>query len=421
MKLIYTVSILCLLIVLGYAKSDHGDNKISPDKLKQDLSFLIKTLDEVHPNLYFRISKEETLKSYQEIEAGLIEPLNTIEFYERINSFMDSFEDGHTNIQKPVTTETDLKEETQKSASESKRDSINWSFEIMDDDIGYLNFVRMINMADFKSFLEDTFQMIKEQNLKGLVIDLRKNHGGNSFLGVELLNYITDKPYREVSRKEWRFSKQYISILPRVFKSFWTEEPRVEFAGFLTQEPPSYVKGFLCQNPPSELKTLLKDSAPEWSKTYLRNHAPHWLDVEYSPETEQEILSMEMGGLRTPPKPFPLRFTHPTCFLIGKVTFSSAIILANAVEDFELATLFGEETSPCNQFGEYFDFNLPQSQLRVNIATAQFVRANGDISDPNGVLPHHEVKQSKEDTKVEKDTVLEFAKNWINEQSVTKN
>ena len=59
----------------------------------------MNSIDEVHPNLYFRISKEEALNTYHEIESKLTEPLTTLEFYERIYPFVDSFEDGHTDIQ----------------------------------------------------------------------------------------------------------------------------------------------------------------------------------------------------------------------------------------------------------------------------------------------------------------------------------
>ncbi len=394
MKIISTVSILYLLVALGHANDDLNDNKFPSDKLNQDLSFLMKSIDEIHPNLYFQISKEEALIAYQEIEANLTEPLTSLEFYNRINPFVDSFEDVHTDVQRPVTTEVDLSE-GHKSTSDPKQDSLNWSFEIIEDEIGYLNFVRMIKRTEFDTFLEETFQLIKEQNIKGLIIDLRKNHGGNSNLGVALLNYITDKPYREIGGGRWRFSNQFVSIFPQRWSEIWQDEPPTGLKDFLASELPQFATDALSQNPTNKLKLLLADDAPEWLKEFFRENAPHWLDSNYSPETETEIIAAEFGQLRHPTIEYPLRYTGPVCFLISNETYSSAIILGNAVEDYKLATLIGEETSPANQFGETYGFNLPNTQLYVSVSCVQFLRANGDASNPRGVLPHYEVRHDR--------------------------
>ncbi len=406
-EIIVASILICLVTPLfGYGNDSSSREPLQPDDLLEDLHFLVKTLEEVHPDLHFHKSRDESLLELKKLEKSLTIPMSAIGFFKIVDPFVDGFGEGHTRI----VTPDELKRANDSGNSNADYD---WNFDTLDGGIGYLDFVNMVRLEDFKQFLSETFQTVKDNQLSGLIIDLRRNDGGNSFLGVELLNYITDKPYREISRKEWRFSRRYISKLPKAFKSYWTEEPRVEVAGFLSQEPPPMLIDFLSQNPPSELKSLLKDSAPEWMRTYLIKHAAHWLDLDYSPETERELLSLELGELRTPIKPFPLRFTGPTCILIGKATFSSAIILANAVEDFDLATLIGEETAPCNQFGESFGFNLPHSQLRVYVSTAQFVRANGDATNKHGVIPNIEVQQSTKDNEAGLDTVLEVAIDWV--------
>lgn len=122
----------------------------------------------------------------------------------------------------------------------------------------------------------------------------------------------------------------------------------------------------------------------------------------------------------TEPQPRPanlLRYQGPVCVLIGPSTFSSAMKLANAIADFDLATLIGEETggNP-NAFGEVYLFDLPNTRLQIGVSTKRFVRANGDASYRGGVLPDIEIKPSQEDLRKGVDTVLEFAKSWILEQ-----
>jgi C-terminal processing protease CtpA/Prc len=47
----------------------------------------------------------------------------------------------------------------------------------------------------FKSFVDDCFQQINENNIQHLIIDLRNNGGGDPFCGSYLLQYIANKPY----------------------------------------------------------------------------------------------------------------------------------------------------------------------------------------------------------------------------------
>jgi C-terminal processing protease CtpA/Prc len=81
-------------------------------------------------------------------------------------------------------------------------------------------------------------------------------------------------------------------------------------------------------------------------------------------------------------------FTGNVCVLIGRQTFSSAVDLADAIKTYHLATLIGEETGGRpNGFGEAYVFRLPKSQLAVSVSSARFVRASGDTSDHRGVVP----------------------------------
>jgi len=81
-------------------------------------------------------------------------------------------------------------------------------------------------------------------------------------------------------------------------------------------------------------------------------------------------------------------FPGNVCVLIGRQTFSSAVDLADAIKTYHLATLVGEETGGRpNGFGEAYIFRLPKSQLAISVSSARFVRASGDTSDHRGVVP----------------------------------
>lgn len=213
------------------------------------------------------------------------------------------------------------------------------------------------NLLDsFARFLRRSFTEIKRRGAKGLVVDLRKNGGGDSGLGEMLLDYINKKPYRMAAGVRLRVSKH---------TKAWA--------------------------------ALLKADDPFKS-------------------TEDGTVK-ESKATPVQPKKNPLRFTGPVAVLIGTGTFSSANMLANAIKDYKLATLIGESTAePANDFGEIFQFMLPNTHIVARGAVKQFVRANGDDKDFSGIHPDIIVKENR--STAGGDVVLREALKWINEQRV---
>ena len=73
----------------------------SPSELKEDLRFLIQTLEEVHPHLYAYISETDASQAQGEVEQEFVRPLSRIEFYFRIAPVVAALSDGHTRIVLP--------------------------------------------------------------------------------------------------------------------------------------------------------------------------------------------------------------------------------------------------------------------------------------------------------------------------------
>lgn len=122
---------------------------------------------------------------------------------------------------------------------------------------------------------------------------------------------------------------------------------------------------------------------------YLR-----WFPVTWVNSDAKRFFGAEDGeiivlnGDTIQPGHNPLRYSGPTALLIGVKTFSSAVILADAVKEFGLATVIGEESGGHpSSFGEVFGGELTETQLRYFCSSAQFVRVNGVTDDHNGVVP----------------------------------
>lgn len=202
----------------------------------------------------------------------------------------------------------------------------------------------------FAAFLDSGFNLIAEKKANGLIIDLRNNGGGDSGLGDSLISYFSGKKYRNVSAVKIKIS---------------------EHARAMAQ---------------------------------LRGQ-----EYSFNGQNMGNIYEYKVKKLVTPEKR-STRFSGKTAVLIGVRTFSSANMLANAIKDYKLATLFGESTAePGNDFGEVFPFMLPRTHIIATAATKMFVRANGNDKDFEGIKPDVVIK----DLPGGGDEVMEAAVKWV--------
>jgi hypothetical protein len=456
----------------------------SPEDLRSDLSFLFTTLEEVHPNIYAYAPKGEIDSLRGQIERGLSTPMTRIEFYSRVAPLVARLGDGHTSVIPPweefdhyrsrqgllfpfrIACDTTacftiarnysgdstltigdrllainglsmdslgaaflegfsgertafrrqsmarsfpmllwfhhigppydlvLRQHASNSAIARTMDGATdmdilrvdsllarhkvthppYRAERLEDSIMYVDFRSMVNPVEFEAFLSGTFEDIRARPVKGLIVDLRNNGGGNSELGNMLLSFLTDSAYRLAERKEWRMSAQY--------------------------------------------KSFMREFIPWWIRwfpfTWVSADARRFLGAEDG-AIVVDTFAVERPGSNV------LRYRGRTCFLIGPRTFSSAMMLANAVGDFDLATLIGEETGGIpTAYGEVYPFDLPNTKLLVNVSSALFVRSNGDRDDRRGILPDIEVHEFAEDTRMGTDAVLEMAKRWVAHSNETR-
>jgi hypothetical protein len=233
------------------------------------------------------------------------------------------------------------------------------------DHVGYMDFYSMGgDLGQFRSELTRVFAQIAADSVRTLVIDLRRNGGGDSRMGDALIEHFSDRPYRQDSRKDWRMSDEYRA----------------------------YIKSML----PGAMR---------------------WMPVEYLSGDGRRMFRGPAGGVvtfatdvHTPERAEPF-FSGPVCFLIGPGTFSSAVDLASAVKDFHLATLIGEESGGIpNTFGEAYFFELPNTRMIASVSSAFFVRPSGDSTDFRGVVPDIEVRRTAADVVAQTDPVMERAR-----------
>ena len=97
-----------------------------------------------------------------------------------------------------------------------------------DKNIGIIEFNSFSDLERFKVFLDSTFHVLQQENIGNLIIDIRKNGGGNSALGDELLQYISPVPFAQYGKVIVKYS----DILKQFFKNWEIQNPNgIEIEG----------------------------------------------------------------------------------------------------------------------------------------------------------------------------------------------
>ena len=76
----------------------------------------------------------------------------------------------------------------------------NYRFKIVENNIACIEYNQCHDYDNFKLFLDSAFTIIKHDKITNLIIDIRKNEGGDSRLNALLLTYLTYKPFYECSK-----------------------------------------------------------------------------------------------------------------------------------------------------------------------------------------------------------------------------
>ncbi|WP_438382324.1 S41 family peptidase [Asaia sp. BMEF1] len=232
-----------------------------------------------------------------------------------------------------------------------------YSFRWAANDVGLIEYRRCEDLSRFRAFLDETFTSLQFKAAKALIIDIRRNSGGDS----ELANWL------------WCYAQS------RPFKQFGGEIVRSN--------------------------AIIK--ADYGQDKYTRYYGPKAWSAPIG-----EVISFTEGpsdGLVLP-KPLPCRFSGPVYLLISPATFSSGMACALAAKDYGLATIIGQETGePATGSGLLYEFHTPNISFPVYLTTACFLAPKSHPSR-QGVVPDIIVPSNTVyDLFANRDTALEKA------------
>lgn len=426
--------------------------KHSTENLIKDIDFLIKTIEEVHPNAYAYLDKETFYKEVNEIKSKINRPMNSIEFYKEIAPLVSLLKDGHTNVFIPKDLFAEFLISTGKKQfplvieirnnkifnkkSMNKEIDIPIGAEILSiNDIEAERIVK--ELKKYETGMKDQYKEVKlerdfyflswlgyqfldeykltykyEDNVSTIVTDGVSKDKLDSYL-KRMYSYSTNYNYEIFDDKicylDFNSFSDYSSfekLLERMFKEI--NEKNIEKLiidirdnGGGNSRLGDLLISYIYDKP----FYLFSRTDVKVSKQIIERD--NWGDVSQIGETVtydgSPIYNADMEN----------RFNGRICVLTNRYTFSSAADFAVTIKDFNIGRLIGEETGGlATCYGDVYHFSLPNSNLNCGVSYKYFVRPNKDEAS-NGITPHHEVKQSLDDLASNNDTVLDFSKEYI--------
>ena len=440
---------------------------IEPEKLKEDIDFLFKTIEEVHPDMYAYTPKKQFKPIKEKLYKRIKHPMSKVDFYKITAPAIASLKNFHTYVSFPG----EYKKYSESGGSVFPLE-IQWngSSVILKKNYSSMSLplggkIREINGHDANELLYNFSKLMPAENkannpwiveipkflrsslfLEFGPIDLWKLEieklGGTmetySVPSLPLSEFKTNKTTGAVEGKTYyRIIPEYNTAViefhkwqdPNGLRKFWGEtfkdvhgknisnliiDIRKNTGGrddcfhplidYITEKPYRLYD-----------KVLIKISESTNERiAHIRQQLPHLFENKKNGDT----VTLELP-LRSPEKN-SYKFEGPVYLLIGCQCFSASTVFSAIAKCNNMAILVGEETGdPTTLYADSIQFELPNSGLPFWVASKLLLCPCGK-PDGRGVIPDYEVKQKPEDTAKGIDTVLQYTLNLIKNSEVKK-
>ncbi|MFD1144607.1 S41 family peptidase [Larkinella insperata] len=334
-------------------------------QVTEDLIYLKKSLEKLHPGLYWYTDKSSLDRAFDQLKTTLAKTTREADLYERLSTLIEQIHCGHTDLLPSATTQDYL-------SLVAKRLPLDlW----ITGDSTLLTLVLKIpsfaTAQDLPAFLEETFRTLSERRLSNLVIDLRNNPGGRDDYGALLYAYLTNKPFR-----------YYHRVRVATTDSAWLNRLALNDLP-LTRVLPEY-----------------GSSIQKTDSGYLYTNHPNL-------------------GLQSPRTP---GFTGAVYVLINGGTFSTAAEFAALFHSHKRGVLIGQETGGGYRGNSSLAspvLTLPHSRFRLIVPLGRYdLAVVPEALVGRGVQPDHPIRYTLEDHTEQRDLELARSLELIRKQKM---
>ena len=419
------------------------------EELIQDVDFLFRRLQELHPDLASRLSKADSDALRKSLIEQVDRPMSRREFYRVIGAATEKFRDGHAGVFHPYPEFDQFAEAgglvfpmTVSATREGvfvKRDYSASGALPPGARLISINGVAMPDMLALMSrYTRGESPVLREQiaatSLSTLLwhfYDFNKDfevaYELDGTVRKAAVKGIADEDFKEKIEESDRAGGDYVS-----YRSLGDGVGYLDVSYFGGDEGDfkSVVKRAVEAARADKIQSIIVDvrknpgGSTDNVETLLARLSPKACTLVSSVKEKindknagmifskgkiGEVVEMDMDTTVSPASESK-RFPGKVYVLIGPYTYSAAIVMATAVQDCGVGKLMGEETAGfANQTGQIYFFNLPNSQLRAFSPTRLLLRPSG-VEGWHGVVPDYPIIATGEQLRSGKDVVIDMAK-----------
>jgi len=390
----------------SYTTASHFQDKPAHEKWAADVDILVEKLPELHKNLFFKVSQEEFSAMAAQFKQRLPQ-LNEDEFQVGLSRLVAAVGDSHTSLRPRIThafplmlywfkegiyvinTLPEYKEILYGRIVKVHNQPIEEVIKAYKEMIPHENKAQLeniipmimasaqhlhgLNIIRDKNTMELT---VENEQGKPVTVEMKAIPFVGAFKGVVDMSYSEDDPLYRKNRGQF----------------YWFE--------VLEDEKTVYFKYNSCQNQPSEpfdefshkLLSAIQNNPVDTLVIDLRNNSGGDSGImnPFIKELEKNQKINREGSLFV---------------IIGRQTFSSAILNALDLKNKTKAILVGEPTGgKPNHFGEIKTLKLPNTHMVVTYSTKYFTHAQEDTPS---LMPDIQVELSFRDYREKQDPFLE--------------
>jgi len=385
------ISILYMITHMACSHGQQGNNLISPKELSQDFEFLIKTLDEMNPDLYAFTSRKEFDRQVEKIRNEIENPMSLLDFYLRVSYLVHSIKQGHTQA------------------------SYMLSFwRNCDSGMIPLNFRIINNQLFIKDNYSSDTTLIRGTEILSIngipsakLIDTLYNYSIRETETFSSLVLEGKFPYYLWMVYQFNISYAIEYILPfeqeietitlnglgieEYGNRRYTKKMEREYSFHIDENDIGILKASSFSVKINPYKTFVDSVFHVIYEKKINN-----LIIDIRDNDGGDIVHgyLMLDYLASEPMRFAdkPKFKGNLYVLTNGLVFSSALPFAYLIKDYNLGTIVGEETgivSPA--FGEPLRFKLPNSQISIMNSTCTIIRPSGIVNN-RGVIPDYIVE-----------------------------
>ncbi len=440
MKKRYKILVLVIIIIILFTL-DVSAEVITKDEAILDLDYLVNRFEEVHPNIYFHISKDESEEKIKKITERLKEKdrWSSREIYRIFSPFVASFKDAHTyiSINKQFNDAYDkgaeifpldikliddkVLIENNYSEAEIEKNTeiltingirINEIIDKMIESISSENEIYAYAVLEktFPIYLWALFDFDHEYDLllknnigkefvislKGVLKDVRIDHKKKD----ETKNWTLDFPIKGNAYLTINtFNGSLKSVFKKDIKKYFKEINKKEINNLFIDISENGggntdLAKYLFEYIYDGSYRLFKEVRMKYSDYVFHDRFNIFTNLYYQFKKDRDDLIV-FTSTKEETKENDLRFDGDIYLITSNFTFSTAVDFAAIVKDHNAGIILGEETGGlASCYGDIISDKLPNSKLSLGISYKYFLRPAG-FDNGRGVMPDINLDISK--------------------------